>query len=78
MIHLKAFCPFFENPDMLKEIVPPGGEIKSGKIVSKICCVILHEVLSKCNAATIQIQLRTFTEKHIAGFQCHAIQNRSK
>ena len=63
---------------MLKEIVPPGGEIKSGKIVSKICCVILHEVLSKCNAATIHIQLRTFTEKHIAGFQCHAIQNRSK
>ena len=58
--------------------MPPGGETKSGKIGNKICCVILHEVLSKCNAATIHIQLRTFTEKHITGFQCHAIQNRSK
>ena len=31
-IHLKASCPFFENPDMLKEIMSPGGEIKSGKM----------------------------------------------
>ena len=78
LIHLKAFCPFSENPDMLKEIMPPVGEIKSGKMCSKICCVFLHEALSKCNVATKHIQLRTFTEKHIAGFQCHAIQNRSK
>ena len=50
---------------MLKEIMPPGGEIKLGKMGSKICCVILHETLSKCNVATIHIQLRVFTEKHI-------------
>ena len=78
LIHIKAFCPFFEKSDVLKEIMPPGGEIKSGKMGIKICCVILHETLSKCNVATIHIQLRAFTEKHIAGFQCHAIQNRSK
>ena len=78
LIHIKGFCPFFENPDVLKEIMPPGGEIKSVKMGIKICCVILHETLSKCNVATIHIQLRTFTEKHIAGFQCHTIQNRSK
>ena len=78
LIHIKAFCPFFEKSDVLKEIMPPRGEIKSGKMGIKICCVILHETLSKCNVATIHIQLRTFTEKHIAGFQCHAIQNRSK
>ena len=68
LIHIKAFCPFFEKSDVLKEIMPPGGEIKSGKMGIKICCVILHETLSKCNVATIHIQLRTFTEKHIAGF----------
>ena len=50
---------------MLKEIMPPGGEIKLGKMGSKICCVILHETLSKCNVATIYIQLHVFTEKHI-------------
>ena len=50
---------------MLKEIMPPGGEIKSGKMGTKICCIILHETLSKCNVATIHIQLRVFTEKHI-------------
>ena len=43
----------------------PGGEIKLGKMGSKICSVILHETLSKCNVATIHIQLRVFTEKHI-------------
>lgn len=63
-IHLKASCPFFENPDMLKEIMSPGGEIKSGKMGSKIYCVILH-ALSKRNVATIHIQLCVFTEKHI-------------
>ena len=45
--------------------MPPGGETKSAKMGIKICCVILHETLSKCNVATIHIQLRTFTEKHI-------------
>ena len=49
---------------MLKEIMSPGGEIKSGKMVSKIYCVILH-ALSKGNVATIHIQLCMFTEKHI-------------
>ena len=49
---------------MLKEIMPPGGEIKLGKMGSKICFVILHETLSKCNVATIHIQLLVFTEKH--------------
>ena len=78
LIHLKAFCPFFENPDMLKEIMPSVGEIKSGKMCSKICCVFLHEALGKCKGATKDLQLRTFTEKLIAGFQCHAVQNRSK
>ena len=34
-IHLKASCPFFEYPDMLKEIMSPGGEIKSGKWVAR-------------------------------------------
>ena len=47
---------------MLKEIMPPGGEIKLGKMGSKICCIILHETLSKFNVATILIQLRVFTE----------------
>ena len=46
---------------MLKEIMSPGGEIKSGKMGSKIYCVILH-ALSKRN---VLIQLRVFTEKHI-------------
>ena len=50
---------------MLKEIIPLGGEIKLGKMGRKICCVILHETLSKFNVATIHIQLRVFTEKHI-------------
>ena len=49
---------------MLKEIMPPGGEIKLGKMGSKIRCVILHETLSKFNVATIHIQLHVFTEKH--------------
>ena len=35
---------------MLKEIMSPGGEIKSGKMGSKIYCVILH-ALSKRNVA---------------------------
>ena len=38
---------------MLKESMSPGGEIKSGKMGSKIYCVILH-ALSKHNVATIQ------------------------
>ena len=40
-------------------------EIELGKMGSKICCVILHETLSKCNVATIHIHLHVFTEKHI-------------
>ena len=51
---------------MLKEIMPPGGEIKLGKMGSRICCVILHETLSKCNVATIHIQLPVFTENILA------------
>ena len=47
--------------------MPPGGEIKLGKMGRKICCVILHETLSKCNVATIHIQLRVFTGKHSIG-----------
>ena len=37
--------------------MPPGEEIKSRKMGSKICCVILHEALSKSNVATIHIHL---------------------
>ena len=42
--------------------MPPVGEIKSGKMCSKICCIFLHEALSKCKVATKDLQLRTFTE----------------
>ena len=59
-----CFIKWIKNPDMLKEIMSPGGEIKSGKMVSKIYCVIWH-ALSKRNVETIHIQLRVFTEEHI-------------
>ena len=39
---------------MLKEIMPQGEEMKTRKMGSKICCVILHEALNKCNVATIE------------------------
>ena len=42
LIHLKAFCPFFENPDMLKEIVPPGGDTNLLHTASK--CTKLHQL----------------------------------
>ena len=40
---------------MLKEIMPRGEEMKTRKMGSKICCIILHEALNKCNVATIHI-----------------------
>ena len=42
---------------MLKEIMPLGQEIESRKMCSKICCVILHEALNKCNVVTVHIHL---------------------
>ena len=73
-IHLKASCPFFENPDMLKEIMSPGGEIKSGKMGSKIYCVILHALSNwmwplytySCTCLLKNIlALQSFTSHHL-------------
>ena len=50
--------------------MPSGGEIKSRKIGSKICCVILHKALSKCNEVTIHIQL--YLLKHLLALQSFA------
>ena len=50
--------------------MPQGVEKKLRKMGSKPCSVIIHEALSKCNVATIHIQL--YLLKNILALQSFA------